>query len=664
MTLTRFFEVTKRDGPARAGKLMMTRPLATPCFIGPDLISLPGDGWLYKTDGKDACSPERCDEGTCEMNGCAKGERIEVLPYLPGPFVAADYSGELWQEKLGKRVGPCAAVQNPPWSSRRKARGSELPASAAHSTINSLQAAGMGPDAPISCAGPEVQGTAAPVVTSVRHADKAESSPDVYIPAGCGNISTGRDLFGIIAGFREAIPPDAALFLPAMASPSNMALLTYLGADIVDQLRMESDACYGRYHTREGAFLFSGMNELPCTCESCRKLQEAIDEGKAGLARLGFERTSALLADHNRKTLTEELIRVRELIRRESIREYLEGQIRHSPDHTACLRVMDQEEAYLERRTPTLRHSTLYANCSESLGRVEVKRFASRVLNRYRSPVCDVLLLLPCSAKKPYSTSRSHRIFSTALEGRRRFVHEVILTSPLALVPRELEVVYPASSYDVPVTGRWDLEERSWLLMCLLAFLKRNSYRTIVAHLEGELLQTVMESGIDAIFTKGGTSDAAVSELDRALDEACIDARRAGNEAIRKYRARADYFFGEGAGEALVSGKPIVKGRELQSESGMTIAAETPNGTLALGIEGAKRLQPLGRYIVGIGDFVPRGSVLAPGVEEADTQIRPGDEVIVVGSKAFGVGRARMSGWEMTRCKRGMAVDLRWIEKV
>ncbi|HQQ37919.1 MAG TPA: hypothetical protein PK602_07415, partial [Methanothrix sp.] len=31
------------------------------------------------------------------------------------------------------------------------------------------------------------------------------------------------------------------------------------------------------------------------------------------------------------------------------------------------------------------------------------------------------------------------------------------------------------------------------------------------------------------------------------------------------------------------------------------------------------------------------------------------------GEKAFGVGRARMSGWEMAASSRGVAVDLRHI---
>jgi archaeosine synthase len=133
---------------------------------------------------------------------------------------------------------------------------------------------------------------------------------------------------------------------------------------------------------------------------------------------------------------------------------------------------------------------------------------------------------------------------------------------------------------------------------------------------------------------------------------------------LGRYRAVADYYFGSGAGDALLAGKVKVKGREIQNEKGKPLVMITPNGTIALSPEGARRLEPLGNYIVNIGDFLPKGSLLAPGVIEADEQIRPGDEVIIRGEKAFGVGRAKMSGWEMVESKRGVAVELKQIEKI
>jgi len=59
-----------------------------------------------------------------------------------------------------------------------------------------------------------------------------------------------------------------------------------------------------------------------------------------------------------------------------------------------------------------------------------------------------------------------------------------------------------------------------------------------------------------------------------------------------------------------------------------------------------------------------RATCSAQGLLDADEEIRPGDDVIVRGEKAFGVGRARMSGWGMVRSTRGVAVELRKVEEV
>jgi archaeosine synthase len=69
-------------------------------------------------------------------------------------------------------------------------------------------------------------------------------------------------------------------------------------------------------------------------------------------------------------------------------------------------------------------------------------------------------------------------------------------------------------------------------------------------------------------------------------------------------------------------------------------------------------------YTVEIGEVVPKGSILAPGVTGANVQIRPGDDVLVKGPKAIGVGKARMSGPEMAESTRGMAVELRHVERL
>jgi archaeosine synthase len=581
--MTKYFEVLRRDGPARMGKLLLERQIRTPAIItGEDYISA-GSVYGYAS----------VQEAEAAKEALKDQKKLAIMPFVPSDL----------HSKPPIKL-PCIAT--------------------------------LGPKG---------------VVVHPFSSEEPEKA-DVYVIGTAGSLKNPRDLVKAVVGVRDRTPPDASIFVPALATPANLGFLIYLGVDLIDKVRVMADGFLGRYHTRDGVFNIGDMAaELPCCCEHCLRLAENREDRK-------------LIVAHNFLKLKEELLTVREMIRAETMREYVERQVRVTPDLTAALRLLDQEHQYLEARTPQHRHSVFYANTAESLRRVEVTRFAERVLKRYEAPKSDVLLLLPCSARKPYSTSRSHRLFAEAISSHRRYLHELILTSPLALVPRELEEVYPAASYDVPVTGHWDLEERAWLLGCLDAYLEKNRYARIVAHLDGELEEAVKEHGIDAVYTGGGTNSAALARLAGAADEACCGVRRLPDLRLERYRAVADFYFGEGAGDALLAGKTQLRGREIQDEKKRPLAATTPNGSLALSLHGARRLQPLGKYIVTIGDFLPRGSLLAPGVIDADSQIRPGDEVIITGEKAFGAGRAKMSGWEMVRSKRGVAVELRQIEKL
>ena len=131
-------------------------------------------------------------------------------------------------------------------------------------------------------------------------------------------------------------------------------------------------------------------------------------------------------------------------------------------------------------------------------------------------------------------------------------------------------------------------------------------------------------------------------------------------------KAIADYQFGKGAGEILVPDNSEIKGPFPRYQSfyeKTQLATLIPQyGTLAVTIEGAEMMIPRNSYIVRIDDFIPKGSILAPGVLEADPAIREGDEVFVVGERAIGVGRARMNGKEMSMSTKGQAVDLRHVK--
>jgi archaeosine synthase len=339
--------------------------------------------------------------------------------------------------------------------------------------------------------------------------------------------------------------------------------------------------------------------------------------------------------------------------------------------------------SFIEEFSPTTGPEALPVIGSESYNAPVVRRFRDFVAHRYSAPANKpIILLLPCSAKKPYSDSKSHRMFAavieSALAGMESRLAEVILTSPLGLVPRELERIYPAGQYDIPVTGDWDTEEIEIGANALVTHLKKfPASSVVIAHVSGGYLDIVRaaEPRIEQslIYTTHESRATSRESLD-ALEESLTELKEilsisGGPRTILEeiVSATADYQFGEGAGKILVPEHAQLRGKPYRQilcniDGDQICSYVADSGTLSLTLAGGRLLAPLNRYWVQLD--VPRvkgGSIFAVGVQEADYAIRPGDEVIVVNKirEAIAVGRSEMSGREMCELKRGRAVTVR-----
>ncbi len=478
---------------------------------------------------------------------------------------------------------------------------------------------------------------------------------DAYVLAGAaGIIGHASALIDAIITIRSAIPPDTALYLPGVATPQNAATLVYAGVDLLDTDRAVIRGTQGRYLTTDGEYAIDNLDELPCACPACQT------------SRNTFDRDDCVA--HNTNVLAATLRTIRERIRAGRLRDYLEAQARHTQWCTAAMRTLDQEWTYLEERTPLIRRADMTAASEDTMRRVEIRRFADRVTSRYQTRFDAPLVLLPCSARKPYSDSQSYSQFFDAINYRG---HIVSMTSPIGVVPSELELTYPAQHYDSVVTGRWTAEEIQFVAEILSRYLDRNEYEKIIAHVPPEGYQAIVERATDSInadvtvtVTDHPTTDDALTALSDALaGEPRYSKREREHNTVR---AIADYQFGAEAGTTLFP-DPTIKGRYPKHrvfDDETQLAALVPEyGVLALTLAGARRwhASSIPTLEVRIDDFVPHGSVLAPGITAASDDIRVGDEVIVHGPSAFGVGRAIMSGPEMTASSRGVAVDVRHV---
>jgi 7-cyano-7-deazaguanine tRNA-ribosyltransferase len=145
---------------------------------------------------------------------------------------------------------------------------------------------------------------------------------------------------------------------------------------------------------------------------------------------------------------------------------------------------------------------------------------------------------------------------------------------------------------------------------------------------------------------------------------------------LRKLVGVANYQFGPGVGQALFNNRVRIECsrrtgriRHIYRKGHLIATLRPTDGYLALTPKGAhivlsKVRNP--RNIVMVRNDVSEvirsgGDVFAKHVTHTDMNIRPAEEVIVIDEKRdlTGVGRAVLSGREMTHFTRGVAVKIR-----
>jgi len=463
-----------------------------------------------------------------------------------------------------------------------------------------------------------------------------------------------------ITELREKLGYQKLIYLPSVGDPTSIALLTYLGVDFFDSFSAVMAARNETLLFPTGPCRKNHLPELPCNCSCCIKIKDA--------SVMKYEE----ILEHNYLAILCEIKQVRNAIATGSLRELVETRVRTSPHLASMLRILDLNHyQFLEERTPIVRKQPLIATTKDSLIRPEIWRFQERVIQRYeKPPSARILLLLPCSAKKPYSFSKSHKLFRERILNLENpfVVHEMILTSPLGLVPRELELTYPASTYDTAVTGYWDEDEKKMIRTLLQLYLQQNAYDTIIMHIPGAMQQFVADLLKNPVSTciDSPTSAESLDALSNALQKTTQMHKRVGpsQRAYENIKALACYQMSKPLAEHLLNdctirGKyPYQKIMQKNTQLGMVTEER---GLISLTMEGGERLASSEQYWVEIfDDFTLKGSVFAPGVKNADESIRIGDEVIIrKNMKLCGVGVALMNGKEMVESRHGEAVKIR-----
>ena len=467
-----------------------------------------------------------------------------------------------------------------------------------------------------------------------------ESAEVVVVPNAYELRKDPRRIVDAVVRLREAAGFGRLLCMLGIGEPSTVALLSYMGVDLFDDSLPRA----------------AGLEHVMLMPEA----EVSTDDGD--------------VVGANIDSMDAELAKVRMFIKADRLRELADQRSFSSPSNVALLRLYDQNAYEYAEETCSTVGCRFSCNSTQALRRPDLKRYRDRMRD-YRKPEHKrILLLLPCSAKKPYHISKTHRAFASAIHTAQHdtLVHEVIVTSPLGMVPRELDACYPANSYDIPVTGEWKCEERA-MIREMVGSLIQQGYDKVICHLgdDYELVEGLAD--MECTVVGDPTSPRSLENLDKALRAAAKGMEPVDYLVDRNNLARGllEFQFGKEMADLLMDENTYAIGkfpywkfiredpedRKRKTQIGMM----TPErGMVSLTLEGAEILAGAGYATVEIMDFELKGNLFAVGVVKADPRIRIGDEAIIVcDGQVRGVGVAMMCGREMTDLKRGIAVKVR-----
>ncbi|AEF96314.1 archaeosine synthase subunit alpha [Methanotorris igneus] len=472
------------------------------------------------------------------------------------------------------------------------------------------------------------------IINVGKHVDLLKiEDVDLYIIADSRRLIERKELL-IIPKIREKISPNSGIYFPS-ALPYEIPLLVYMGVDYFDDISAKYYASLGYKFTKN-------------------RLIKSNDD---------FETLYA----HNKKIIDEVLEEVRYCIKEGCLRNLVEETVISHPHLRANYR----------RYNPDLRNIPLSKGkkiivCIDETRIPEVKKYIERAKNY--EPFTNVVVLLPCSSKKPYSTSKSHKFFINAINSSKMVVEEVILTSPYGLVPRALEGVV---NYDIPVTGEWSNEEVEFINECLKNYIKKVKEKfgdaIIISHLPEHYLEILdLDDYINTAVDGNPLSDESLNSLKETLkkikEEHNINLKKK-EQKIHNYQQLAKFQFGVNfiPNDVVIKERP--NKRFLINKDGKLVqicSLNENNGLFVLTLQGGELLWELSRkdsLYVEVNYDIRKGSLFAPGFKDCNENISVNDEVILIkDDEVVGVGRALMSGLEMKKAKHGALVNIRHVK--
>ena len=467
------------------------------------------------------------------------------------------------------------------------------------------------------------------------------------------NLRNYRNILKNFMKLKQDIDNNIILLASGRIIPKMYPMLIYLGIDVIDCSYSSYLSSENFYDSIEHLLPIYKIKYLPCSCRIC----------STNLSDILIEKYSTekmlLLCLHNLIIAKNYMNKIKQYLEFEDFRAFVEKSTMDDTNLISMLKILDKEYFELIRYETPITQKNKIINClgPSSYYRPDFQEFREKTIKTFTpEPSTAVIILLPCSSKKPYSESKSHKKFFNAIRKFPEFptFQEIILTSPLGAIPRQLENVYPVNSYEISVTGEWDNEELNIAANMLVSIIEKyNKDIPIICHLEGGYLEIVKRAQqklnhnfyFSEVYEKVISNDSLLS-LENLIKEHKNDFEVIQPDIsltktwTRKIIKILDYQFGSGSGIKLLSnGLKFKKNRDQtklnlfdRSTDELLGVFNFPLGQIALNINGAQRLSLFSSSnILVFNDKEIRGNTLfRPGILEFSNNLIPSNYVIIL----------------------------------
>jgi archaeosine synthase len=504
------------------------------------------------------------------------------------------------------------------------------------------------------------------------------------------SFSNFRYIINSIVEIKTQLDNNIVIMASGRIIPRYFPMLVYLGVDIIDSSFLLYLSAEGYYDTIEYLLPINKIKYLPCSCISCKGNLKNLADTKYSIERVDLLCLHNLIVAHNY------MMKTKQYLRYEDYRGFVEKSSLDDTASISMLKILDKDYFDIIRYETPIGQKIKKIKClgPSSYYRPDFKEFRQRTLKNFEpEPWTTMVIVLPCSAKKPYSLSKSHKKFQRILKKFSEFAHfqEIILTSPLGAIPRQLENIYPANSYDISVTGEWDDTEKEITadmlyhiltkynenipIICLL----ENDYLDIVKNVNSNLPHNFYFTKIKGKVTSKESLESFESVVNQHLGDfkpsiKLVDSNYLSNTWIRKFIKILDYQFGAGTGMNIINSalKPFkfnsnsqVELIDLETKEKIGVF-KTSLGKISLTIQGLKKMvqSPFSmdsNIIVFNGQNIQGSNLFRQGILEFSSDLISNNYAIIIDKEKkeiIGTGLLTVGSNFIRNSKTGRVVEI------